>query len=366
MDVTGIDDPDAMTEYLQSHFDTLWDFGFPRGKVTPILGAGASLFGRSEESGAWAGAISQDRATDEGARDGQADSQVRAQWNGAPSAHELAQYLVDSFHVRGIPTDVPELLHVAQWVATMAPGQQELYGELHSIFDQDFPTTPLHEFFAVLPGRLRRAADSGRLRTRNAVIPGLLVATTNYDDLLERAFAAQGEEFDLVAYMAAGPHSGRFCHYKPDGSMTPILDPQDYSDANPADRTVILKLHGFVDRKQNGNDSFVITEDDYIKYLGRSRLQSLLPTHLLSRLKESHLLFLGYSLSDWNLRAIMYQLRQEQLLDLTWWSVNRGSSELERRCWQNSVRRVEILNMPLEEYLSSLSDSFETWQAGPR
>jgi hypothetical protein len=287
----------------------------------------------------------------------------------------LAQHLINTFKIRGDSAKEPELLHVAQWVATMAPGQGELYEALHNVFDNDFPTTPLHEFLAALLGQIRQKLGPGEPDENGSDIRGLLIATTNYDDLLERAFRAHGEPFDLVVYMAAGPHSGRFCHYRPNGEMTPILDPQRYSEANPDNRTVILKLHGFVDRNQNShvdgqeggrtefNDSFVITEDDYIQYLGRTNLQSLLPTHLLSRLKTSHLLFLGYSLSDWNLRAIMYQLRQEQLREIPWWSVQRGSTELERRCWQNSVRRIEIIDMALEDYLTNLIASFETWLA---
>ncbi len=362
MDGIGADDDAHDSGYLKSHLDTLWGRGFARGRVTPILGAGASLFGRPPTGSRWARAGSFDA-------DGLA-------WDGAPSSQELAHYLMDCFRIDPDSIRSPDLLNVAQWVATMAPGQDELYSELHDVFDRDFPSTPLHEFLAELPSRLRPAVATGRTGP-DETMPGMLIATTNYDDLLERAFRARGEEFDLVVYMAAGPHSGQFCHYHPDGAMTPIEDAQNYDDANPDVRSVILKLHGMVDRqadhmaeepgravgRTDSQDSFVITEDDYIQYLAQTNLQTLLPAHILSRLKSSHLLFLGYSLGDWNLRSIMYQLRKEENKPTTWWSIQRGSSEVERRCWQNSARRVEIFEMDLEEYLIKVRDSLDSWLA---
>ena len=33
-----------------------------------------------------------------------------------------------------------------------------LYFELRKLFDENYPATPVHEFFAALPGRLRERA----------------------------------------------------------------------------------------------------------------------------------------------------------------------------------------------------------------
>jgi len=64
-----------------------------RGRVTPILGAGASLYGRGglappEEQPTWDGR-------------GMADSRsvTSSHWYGAPSAGELAEYLAREFKV---------------------------------------------------------------------------------------------------------------------------------------------------------------------------------------------------------------------------------------------------------------------------
>lgn len=300
--------------------------GFQRGRVTPVLGAGASLFGRA----------------------GQGEGPTS--WTGAPSATELAELLAKKFRFPADQADRSlDLLTVAQWVTSMRGGVTPLYDELHDVFDRDMGPTPLHTFFASVPGRLR---ERGLLRQ-----PPMLV-TTNYDDLLERAFDACEEPYDLVVYMADGEFHGQFCHQPPDGELAPIKEPQNYMGVNPDSRTVIVKLHGFVSHRDSAQDSYVITEDHYIEYLSRAQLDDLLPAFILKRLLNCHLLFLGYSLRDWNLRSILYQLRTKAKPN-DWWSVRLNCDDLERKSWQK--RDVTMIDISLEEYLANLSDAFEKW-----
>jgi len=72
--------------------------------------------------------------------------------------------------------------------------------------------------------------------------------------------------------------------------------------------TVILKIHGAVDRADDERDSFVITQDHYTAYLTRTDIASLIPVPLAAKLKKSHLLFLDYGLRDWNLRVILHRI----------------------------------------------------------
>jgi len=309
---------------LSAHFDMVCR-GFRRGRLTLVLGAGASLFGRSGAG---------------------ADT-----WLGAPSAPELAARLAKEFRISESEVGPADLLAVAQWIAAMRGGTTPLYEELHDVFDRDLPTTPLHTFLAALPGRLRAKGLLGE--------PPLFV-TTNYDDLLERAFDDAQEPYDLVVYMAEGEYHGRFCHQAPGGSLKLIEQPEEYQEADPAQRSVIVKLHGFVDRHERVNDSYVITEDHYIEYLGRADLDKLLPVSVITRLLNCHLLFLGYSLRDWNLRAILFQLRAKAKPN-DWWAVQLGCDDVERRSWEK--RDVEMIDMPLETYLDGLSESLEAWLA---
>src|SRR5262249_42113191 len=209
-----------------------------------------------------------------------------------------------------------------------------LYDVLHEVFDREFPTMPLHDFLAAVPAGLRTLGEGRR--------PPLVV-TTNYDDLMETAYAAAGEDFDLVVYAAEGPNEGRFCFRGPDGGIEPIADPRTNVELDPDRRPVVLKLHGFVDRGHFGDDnddSYVITEDHYIEYLARMDLDNLIPVKVLERLRNCHFLFLGYSLADWNLRAILFKLWSDRQRDRDWWAIQAGPAELERKSWGR--RGVEI------------------------
>lgn len=104
-----------------------------------------------------------------------------------------------------------------------------------------------------------------------------LVYTTNYDHLLERAFALHGRKFNKTV-------SGK-----------------DIARADPSLPTIV-KFHGDVDDA----GSLVVTETDYFRRLA---FEEPLDIKLKADAFGRALLFLGYSLSDINLRLMLYRLR---------------------------------------------------------
>jgi hypothetical protein len=121
---------------------------------------------------------------------------------------------------------------------------------------------------------------------------------------------------------------------------------------------VILKIHGLVDRKtpERQWDSFVITEDHYIEYLTRTDISKFLPPKLIDRFKRSNFLFLGYSLRDWNLRAILQRIWQEQRgQGYTNWAVLLDPEKIDKESWEK--RNVQVVEIPLDRYVSRLGDT---------
>jgi hypothetical protein len=286
------------------------------GRVVPLLGAGANLCDR-EGTAEW------------------------APGDGLPSGRELATFLVHEF---ATPTSSKDLLRVAQYVEVLV-GSDPLYETLHELFGAACVPTRLHHFLAGLPEQGRRVAGGDPAQHQ-------LIVTTNYDDGLETAFNEAGEEFDLVSYISDGSEQGKFLHRPPNGNAKLIERANEYPDLSLARRTVILKVHGAVDREQPERDSYVITEDDYIDYLTRTDVSTLLPSPLVDALRRSHILFLGHSLGDWNLRAIFHRIWKERPRRSRSWAVQRGADELDVRVWQE--RGVEILDVPLGEYVEAL------------
>jgi hypothetical protein len=295
------------------------------GRVVPLLGAGVNLCGRPKEA-SWQPGVY------------------------APSGRELATHLADDY---GYPPDeARDLVRISEYVAVSA-GSGELYLELRKLFDADYPPTALHQLLAELPGILRG---------RGSPTPYQLIVTTNYDDILERAFQAAGEPFDLIWYMAQGEEQGKFWHRPPDGEARLINEPNVYDELRRDQRSVILKMHGAVDRVNPKRDSYVITEDDYIEYLTRTQIENLVPLHVRAAFLESHFLFLGYSLSDWNLRVILHRIWGEQTLSWKSWAVQLAPPEIDQKFW--GERGVEILDMRLEEYVVALRERLCALPAG--
>jgi hypothetical protein len=196
----------------------------------------------------------------------------------------------------------------------------------------------------------------------------LVHVTTNYDDVLERAFRDEKEPFDTLFYITDGEDQGKFVHVPPDGKPRAIDRPNEYSDVSPEKRPVILKIHGAVERNelQEGRewsrtgargDSFVITEDHYIEYLTHTDVSALLPVFVAAKLKKSHFLFLGYGLRDWNLRVILHRIAGSQKLGYRSWAVQRNPDQLDEKFW--AKRDVEVLDLDLGDYIAELEQRLE-------
>ena len=251
---------------------------------------------------------------------------------GLDGAGDLAEHLARAF---AVPDDRPvDLARVSQYVATMQ-GSGPLYDELHSRFEAAVEPGPLQRFLARLPALLREHGA-----------PHQLIVTTNYDLALERAFEEAGEELDIVAYVASGTHRGRFWHRAPGKPPRPIDVPNTYAtELDLERRTILLKLHGAVDPLPEREwESFVITEDDYIDYLGRSELTAVVPVALAARLRRSHFLFLGYEMADWNLRLILNRIWGERPVAYRSWSVQRSPSPLAQAFW----RRFDVAALDVD------------------
>ena len=253
---------------------------------------------------------------------------------------ELTTRLAQRFDYSDNGSSLPR---VAQYVAVMK-GSGPLYDELHSLLDAEAAPTPIHRFFASLPPLLRERG-----------VPHQLLVTTSYDLALEAAFLEAGEEFDVVSYVAAGPNRGKFCHISPSGTGRLIDLPNTYAtELSLEQRTVILKLHGQVDRGAEREwESFVVTEDDYIDYLSRSDVAGAVPVALAAKLRRSHFLFLGYRMGDWNLRVILNRLWSDQPLSYRSWAVQPNAHPLEREFWRR--RDVDVHELPLDRYIETLA-----------
>jgi hypothetical protein len=298
------------------------------GRVVPFLGPGANLCGRPEEL-TW--------------RPGQ------SVW--LPSDKELSNHLARMFDYEGRYED--DLVRVSQYVA-LTVGSYPLVEELRRLLDADYPPTALHRFLAEVPSIQR---------SQHAARPYQLIVTTNYDDVLERAFREAGEPFDLVTFGTDYRRPGTFTHHPWRGRPVTIVEPATYHRLTTDERTVILKPRGTIDRADQSRDSFVITEDHYIDYLARTDVSKLFPVTLVEKLRRSHCLFLGYSPKDLGSRVILNRIWGDEALRSKSWAVQVNPDQVDEAQW--NLRDVMVLDVPIEEYVERLRAALLALYAEP-
>jgi hypothetical protein len=78
---------------------------------------------------------------------------------------------------------------------------------------------------------------------------------------------------------------------------------------------MVFKLHGCprMDR-DTGDDNIVIADRDYVRFIQESGTKAdLIPSCVRTRVRQSRLLFLGYSFSDWNVRDLYEQFLKDRV-----------------------------------------------------
>lgn len=138
------------------------------------------------------------------------------------------------------------------------------------------------------------APDFGRPDEPHGVLADLdlpIYITTNYDGLMFGALADRNKQ-----------PQRELCGWNPlVAEIRPSL--LDAGFAPTPSTPLVYHLHGHTELPQ----SMVLTEDDYLAFLVRISTDNsvrLLPSAIRSALATTSLLFVGYSLSDWNFRVL--------------------------------------------------------------
>jgi hypothetical protein len=273
------------------------------GRAIPFLGAGASMCSAAWKKGAP---------------------------NALPSVRDLIAHLVD---MASFPDDAEQQLTTVAQYYKVVSGRAELTRELHAIFDADPPIGRIHEYLAELPGPL-------------------LIMTTNYDDLIERALRAKEKPFDLVVHPTERDVGEQVLWWRaesdPDAAPQAVNPNKLFVDLETT--TVVYKMHGTVHRSKSPRDQYVITEDDYVDFLTRMTNSKAIPKIFAEPMQRQPFLFLGYGLRDWNLRVVLNSFTHTK--DVKSWAIDIDPSTLETRFWQD--REVEVFRMSLDDFADGL------------
>ena len=194
---------------------------------------------------------------------------------GLPAGAELSEALAATCRYPG--PDKRDLLRVAQY------------------YQMVYDAVELRE--AIVKMFSARNAEPGSVHQAIASLPISAVLTTNFDNLMERAFTQ----------MDKTPVTGVYDLRATAGDELP---------SPSIGRPLVYKLHGTINRP----DTTLTTEDDIIEFLAALLLRNPdLPLAVKELFSERSLLFIGYGLKDWNIRVMLRALRSARI---------RGRSEL--------------------------------------
>jgi hypothetical protein len=247
--------------------------------------------------------------------------------------------------------DCENLMLVSSWVEHGYGDRRRLSEKLRAhLADKQNPLSPnaLHKLLA------RIARDQP-----------MAIITTNYDDLAEQALTKQKVPFDLFVVAIDRPaaewrvqgaalfrRAGQD-ELKPVTCEQELLDYELDGEEVRLKRTVLAKIHGHIGRDHATDDTFVITEEDYVSFLGRmGSANSVIPADLVNLMQSRTLLFLGYGLRDWNFRVLLDRLNGLRLRPMKSYAIAHDIDAAESRLWEK--RFVEIFNADLNEFVPRL------------
>jgi SIR2-like domain len=232
---------------------------------------------------------------------------------------------------------------------------EAIYSRLRSLYEeQNYQPNELHRFFAKLPELLRR--KYGQLSCP-------VMVTTNYDTLLEEAFEETSEPYNLLVYKKDENERYNFYYRHFGETEYQIITGDSLPELELGKKVVILKLHRGLDQLNPMQESWIVTEDDFIN-MARSKIAGLLPNNVLTRIRSSHLWFLGYSMQDWSLRVMLWDLWNRQN-GYQWKNFYNSAiepmadeDEFTRRFWEKWD--VKVIAATLETYLPALHQRLES------
>lgn len=241
---------------------------------------------------------------------------------GLPTGSQLAKALADQCEYTN--GRVHDLAEVAEYfVYTQNGDRRELERTIQRLINIGCPPRPIHTVLAQLN-------------------PIKVIITSNYDTLLETELAKYSRIITKNVYKRNYSQNALF--------RGPVVDFEE-------NELVLHKMHGSIDEPE----SMVITQSDYIRYLATLKdpdrgmsdyfWKTLIPSFTL--------LFLGYSLEDWNFRVIwdgvLSQHSRMGVYKFSYALVN-NLDPFQKDFW--IARKIKIIDQDLIEFAVQLAEHF--------
>jgi len=233
-------------------------------------------------------------------------------------------------------------------------GRDHLWSLLQEIFETKTSPTFTH--------RLLAASARHHLKQERAI--DYLIITTNYDCLMENAL----DELK-VPYVVLTTKRGddpkvliRCSETVPEAAdlnkkYRNTLHPRFFQMMKFTSLVVIFKIHGCISPELDyADEGIVISDNDYVDYVSQmGRPDGVIPVHVSELMRNRRFWFLGYSLSDWNVRSIYQSLKERSKSDvktISDYSVMRSVGKFEGLFFDKN--EITIFQAELNEFVAGI------------
>jgi len=225
-----------------------------------------------------------------------------------PCGNQLRDHLAKKF--LGTDHDERDLATVAEMAIANGAGETIVFEEIANLL-KDFDSSPAHLKLA-------------EFRWRG-------FATTNYDTFIEQGYAKNTARKQIC--------------------LPFVKDSEPYDDRlrNEFHPLPLLKIHGCINHRLDSEIPLVLSHEHYHRHKSNREL-------LVSRLRQwaqaSPLIFVGYSLADPHLRALIYDIDPGKRPQ--WYIVSSGADKHDRGFW--ATKNVEVIGRTFSEFVSALDE----------
>jgi hypothetical protein len=255
-------------------------------------------------------------------------SSIEHQYEGLPLGAEIAQQLIGRLGIENAQFNEPLYLPRIAFLYEQLKDRSELIAAVESLLaDLEREPSPVLKLIAELPFRL--------------------IVTTNYDRLIERALEETGRDFRVIVQPSLqDTNMETFKH-----DLATLVETYQ--------GVILYKMHGSfpypVDQDQTAPSAtpILITEEDYIYVLASQ--ERGFPNELASLISGNTLIFLGYSLEDWDFRAILKNLPTEP--QQKWFAVLKDPAEWWVQFW--AKQNLALYDMDIYEFAKQIEKSYQ-------
>jgi len=240
-------------------------------------------------------------------------------------------------------------------------GRQRVWELLRDVISKKRTPTPTHRLLAKAARHhltLPRAND-------------YLIITTNYDVLMETALDELKVPYIVLTTKRGDPKVLIRCSETVEDReglkerYSNKVYPSDFTLSKSQSLVVIHKIHGcLAEDLEFKDEGLVISDNDYVDYVSQMSKAGLIPVHVSDLMREKPLWFLGYSLSDWNVRSIYETVKKKSNpdgKDIRDYSVMYSVGDFEKLFFDKN--NIQIILASLNEFVAEIQKLIPSWVA---